>query len=163
MTMSATRNLVPKRGLGGSGWRCWLGLGLLAGVAGCGDNSGAPSKLTVYEVKGKVLLADGKPLESGHVYFVHANGATTSEGKIGTDGSFSLSTGNSGEGAPVGDYRVRVEPSDPSLIAPSSAGRRGAAKGKKLPFDSKYLDEDSSKLKAVVKPEPNVLEPFRLR
>jgi hypothetical protein len=137
--MSATRNLVPTRGPGGSGWLCWLGLVLLAGVAGCGDNSGAPPKLTVYEVKGKVLLADGKPLEGGHVYFVHANGATTSEGKTGADGSFALSTGGSGAGAPVGDYRVRVEPSDPSLLAPSAPGRRGAAKGKKLPFDSRYL------------------------
>jgi len=161
--MTATRNLVPKRGPGGSGWLCWLGLGLLAGVAGCADRSGAPSVQTVYEVKGKVLLADGKPLEGGHIYFVHSSGATTSDGKIGADGAFALSTGNSGVGAPVGDYKVRIEPDDPSLLSAPGPGRRGVAKGKKLPFDPKYLDEDSSGLKAVVKAEPNALEPFRLR
>jgi hypothetical protein len=163
--MTATRRLVSNRGLGGNGWLCWLGLGLglLAEVAGCGDSSGAPPVLTVYEVKGKVLLADGKPLDAGRIYFVHANGATTSDGKIGADGSFSLATGNSGEGAPAGDYRVRIEPDDPSLLAAAAPGRPRAAKGKKLPFDTKYLDEDSSGLKVVVKAGSNVLEPFRLR
>ena len=46
-----------------------LGLALLGSLSGCG-RSGAPEKLTVYEVKGKLLLANGKPLNGGHVYFV---------------------------------------------------------------------------------------------
>ena len=54
----------------------------------------------------------------------------------------------------------------PSMLYNHGLGQTFAfcvAKGKKLPFDPKYLDEDSSGLKAVVKAEPNALEPFRLR
>jgi hypothetical protein len=128
-------------------------------VTGCGNDSGAPPVVTVYEVKGRVLLADGKPLSGGRVYFVPDDRAITSDGKIGPDGTFSLSTGNSGEGAPPGRYRVRVEPDDPSLLAP----RQPSARGKKLPFPPRFLDEDSSGLTARVEPWVNQLEPFRLR
>jgi hypothetical protein len=133
-------------------------VGGLAGVAGCGAASDAPPVVAVYEVKGKVLRADGKPLGGGRVYFVHADGATTSEGKISPDGTFSLSTGNSGEGAPPGDYKVRIEPEDVSLLAANRPGTR-----KKLPFSPKYFDEDSSGLTARVEPGANRLEPFRLK
>jgi hypothetical protein len=68
-------------------------------------------------------------------------------------------TGSSGEGAPAGDFKVRIEPEDKSLIATS----RSSASAKKLPFPAKYLDEDSSGLTATIKPEPNQLEPFRLK
>ncbi len=81
----------------------------------------------------------------------------TSEGKIGSDGTFTLETGGSGEGAPPGDYKVRIDPDDPSYLA----GKKPAKK--KLPFSSKYLDEDSSGLVATVKAEPNQLEPFKLK
>jgi hypothetical protein len=138
----------------------WLGVGALAGVAGCGA-SDAPPVVTVYEVKGAVLKADGKPLTGGRVYFVPNDGALTPEGTIGPDGTFSLATGRSGDGAPPGEYRVRVEPDGPSLVA--AATGRNPAKGKKLPFPPKYLDEDSSGLTARVEPRANLLEPFRLR
>ena len=67
-------------------------------------------------------------------------------------------TANSGEGAPPGDYKVRVEPEDPSLISPK---RPSAAR--KLPFPQKYLDEDSSGLKVTIKAEPNTLQPILLK
>jgi hypothetical protein len=136
----------------------WGGLAVVAGVAGCGDGSGAPV-VAVYEVRGQVLRADGKPLGGGHIDFVSRDGAMTSEGVIGRDGTFSLATGPSGEGAPPGDYKVRVLPDDPSLLTP----RRGPARGKKLPFHPRYLDEDTSGLTARVEPRANLLEPFRLR
>src|ERR1700735_4835840 len=52
-----------------SPWSSSLIVGLLAGLAGCQKSDKLPS-LQVYEVNGKVLLADGKPLTAGWVYFV---------------------------------------------------------------------------------------------
>jgi hypothetical protein len=135
------------------------GIMLLATLAGCGDGTGGPAPVvTVYQVKGKVLLPDNKPLSGGVVYFVPKDGAMTSEGSIRPDGSFSLVTGTSGEGAPPGDYKIRIEPADPSLLPNRNSHNR-----KKLPFPNKYLDEDSSGLLVTVKPESNVLDPITLK
>jgi len=124
-----------------------------AALAGCHNADSLPS-LTVYEVKGKVLLADGKPLNSGWVYFVPKGDLTiTPSGTIGPDGSFSLVTGGSGDGAPPGEYKVRIE----------STGVQSAQKSKKRLFPFKYTDEDSSGLVVTVRPEANQLEPFQLK
>ena len=117
----------------------WIILGLTMLIPACGGNSGAPPHVKVYEVKGSVLLADGRPMPGGRIYFVPEDGVMTSEGLIGSDGSYSLATGESGEGAPSGRFKVRVEPSDPSVFAVASRGR---GKGKKPPFPARYLDED---------------------
>ena len=62
-----------------------------------------------------------------------------------------------GDGAPEGEYKVRIDP-EPQ---PGSAGRakRGAAN---LPFPAKYADETTSDLKVTVKPGENDLEPIKL-
>jgi hypothetical protein len=124
-----------------------------AGVMGC-SNSQALPVLKVHEVKGKVLLADGKPLIDGWIYFV-PNGALTltPSGRIGSDGSFSISTGGSGEGAPAGDYKIRIE----------SPLYQTTKKAKKPVFPFKYTDEDGSGIVVTVKPEPNQLEPLVLK
>jgi hypothetical protein len=124
-----------------------IGLTLLVPVSGCGGDSGALKR------------ADGKPLGGGQIYFVPNDGAVTSEGKIETDGSFHLVTGNSGEGAPPGEFKIRIEPADPALIA----NKKAKSSGRGLPFSARYLDEDSSGLTASIKSEPNTLEPFRLK
>lgn len=135
----------------------WFSLAVLAGLCGCGGGSDSPQVVKVFPVKGKVELADGKPLNGGHIYFVPKGGLTTSDGVIGADGTFSLSTGASGEGAPPGEYKVRVEHDD----VVKTATKKGA--GKKPPYPPKYADEDGSGLTATVKAEPNQLEPFRLK
>lgn len=131
---------------------------LVAGLAGCGATDGGVQRVAVYPVKGSVVLADGKPLKGGKIYFVPKTGAVTAEGKVGADGSFALETGGSGEGAPPGDYKVRIEPEDTSVLA----GKKGA-RGKTLPYSARYLDEDGSGLIATIKAEQNQLEPFRLK
>jgi hypothetical protein len=126
---------------------------LLAGLAGCSNQDKLPS-LTVYQVTGKVLLADGKPLTGGWVYFVPKSDlSVTPSAQIGSDGTFSLDTGGSGSGAPPGEYKVRIE-------APQFHVDRNP---KKSIFPFKYTDEDSSGLVVTVRAEPNQLEPFRLR
>ena len=67
----------------------------------------------------------GKPLCSGWVYFVPKGDLSiTPSAKIASDGTFSLVTGGSGEGAPAGDYKVRIE----------APGFRPDPKSKKSPF-----------------------------
>ena len=77
----------------------------------------------------------------------------TPSGAIGPDGKFSIVTGGSGEGAPPGEYKVRVE------------GPPGQTVGKtaKPPFAVRYNDEDSSGVVVTVRAETNQLEPIRLK
>ncbi|SIO65640.1 hypothetical protein SAMN05444166_7772 [Singulisphaera sp. GP187] len=133
----------------------------LAAFAGCGSSSEAAGKVTVYPVKGKILLPDGQPLTSGRVVFLPLGELMIeSSGTIGSDGSFSLSTGVSGEGAPAGEFRVKLAPDD-SMLAAAKPGTRSNVK-RKLPFPPQYADEETSGLKVTVKPEPNDLPPIRL-
>jgi hypothetical protein len=134
-------------------WQNGLLVAVCTVLGGCQKSDSLPS-LTVYQVKGKVLLADGKPLASGWVYFVPKGDLTiTPSAQTGADGSFSVVTGGSGEGAPPGEYKVRIE----------STEFRPAQKSKKPLFPFKYTDEDSSGLVVTVRAAANQLEPFRLR
>jgi len=101
----------------------------------------------LYPVKGKVVLADGKPLRSGNVVFVGIKTQTTSSAALASDGGFAFK-GQSGDGLPEGEYRVLVEPS------PGTQVKGSGVKAKlNLPYASKYTDEDGSDLKATVTPD----------
>src|SRR5947208_16649303 len=76
-------------------------LGLVALVAGCGDRALQP--LPTHEVKGRVVLRNGKPLSAGRVVFVPVEGLTPpASGALGPDGSFTLTTREAGDGAAAG-------------------------------------------------------------
>jgi hypothetical protein len=126
---------------------------MISGLSGCGGPT--YSTATLYPVKGQILLSDGKPLTSGQVVLV-SNQGVEFHGKVGSDGRFSIKSG-AGDGAPEGEYTVRIEP-EPQ---PGTAGRakKGAAR---LPFPAKYADDTASGLKVTVKPGENNLEPFKL-
>jgi len=135
-----------------------LCLVILPGFGGC--SSDAISDLTVYPVRGKVLLADGKPLTAGLVVFVSTEIPVEFAGPIGPDGSFSIMNGKK-EGAPKGKYVVRIEPELPKGLT------KGRSKSKKqpsfpFPFPKKYASEGTSGLTVVVQAGPNDLEPFQL-
>jgi hypothetical protein len=125
---------------------------LLAGpiFGGC---EGARSSPPTYEVKGKVLLRNGKALNAGRVTFIADDGLRPeATGEIGADGAFALTTRSRGDGAAPGTYKVRIEPAEnknPRKI--------------RLSFPVKYVDEDSSGLVVTVRAEPNRLEPFTLK
>ena len=93
---------------------------MISGLSGCGEPT--YSTPTVYPVKGQVLLSNGKPLTSGQVVLV-SNQGVEFPGKVGSDGRFSIKSG-AGDGAPEGEYRVRIEPE----LQPGIAGR--AQKGR---------------------------------
>jgi hypothetical protein len=140
------------RGLRRRRWTVGLTAVALAAAVGCGQSDTLPS-YRVYEVKGRVLLATGKPLDGGWVYFVPKGDLPlTPSGVIGPDGTFSVVTGGSGEGAPAGDYKLRIE-----------APQYQTAKTRKPVIPTKYQDEDSSGLVVTVRAEPNHLDPIRLR
>ncbi len=125
----------------------FLSATVLLGLAGCESNSIA--SLTLYPVKGRVVLPDGKPLTSGRIVFVGGKPAVTAPATIESDGSFVMK-GSTGDGLPEGDYRVRLEVDESKL----PAAKGGLAKQKaSLPFPGRYADEDSSDLKATVKPD----------
>jgi hypothetical protein len=121
---------------------------LLSVVApGCGE-SNPLSGVKFYPVKGKVMLSDGKPLTSGRVVFVATKSTITSTADIESDGAFAFK-GNSGVGLPDGEYKIRFEAgSSGSPVKGASARLKATA-----PFAMKYLDEDSSKLTAMVAPD----------
>jgi hypothetical protein len=127
----------------------------LVALAGCGRSDSLPS-YQVYEVKGKVVLADGKPLGGGWITFVPKGELpVTPSAAIGSDGTFSLNTGGSGDGAPPGDYKVRVEAPQFQQAVPKSR--------RKPVFPEKYNDEDSSGLVITVRAQNNQLEPIVLK
>src|SRR5271165_6725616 len=126
---------------------------MISGLSGCGEPT-YPTP-TLHPVKGQILLSDGKPLTSGHVVLV-SNQDVEFPGKVESDGRFSIKSG-AGDGAPEGEYTVRIEP-EPQ---PGTAGRakRGAAN---LPFPARYASETTSDLKVTVKPGENDLKPIKL-
>jgi hypothetical protein len=144
-----------------------LAVGLLFGFAqGCGDGSGVDALRgsRLYPVNGKVLLHDGSPLSKGSVEFVNISGpAISSTGRLGPDGAFTLKTEGLGEGALAGEYRVHIVPDDSDYVAKKIRNVQARILDKhKVPYAPKYTEEDASGLTAVVKPQDNQLEPFRL-
>jgi hypothetical protein len=133
-------------------WAGGLVLAASASLAGCRNSDSLPA-YQVYDVKGKVLLADGTPLNGGLITFVPKGDLpVTPSGEIGPDGTFSVVTGGSGAGAPAGEYKLRIEtPQIPRV------------KNKKPLIPPKYNDEDSSDLAVTVRAEPNQLDPIRLK
>ena len=124
-----------------------------AGLAGCSQSDRLP-KLQVYKVTGKVLLSNGKPLTTGFISFVPKGDlAITPGAKIEPDGTFTVVTGGSGEGAPSGEYKVRIEA--PEL--------RPDPKTKKTLIPPRYADEDSSRIVVTVLPQENHLDPITLK
>ncbi len=79
-------------------------------ITGCGDD-GEFSRLNVYPVEGKVTFK-GSPAD-GAIVTLHPTqdslSALRPSGKIGTDGSFKITTYEQGDGAPVGSYKVTVQ------------------------------------------------------
>jgi hypothetical protein len=134
-----------------------LCLMVLSDFGGC-SASDVVGNLTVNPVKGKVLLADGKPLTTGRVVFVDPEREEKEfYGPIGPDGSFSIRDGDK-EGVPEGKYIVRIDPEASMGLAKGKPKKRSAA----FPFPAKYANEMTPGLTAAVKAGPNDLKPFKL-
>jgi hypothetical protein len=119
-------------------------------LAGCGPRE-VPLAETV-PVKGKVVLADGRPVTAGRVLFAAKGsdmGGVEPFGDLKKDGTFVLTTQKRDDGAVVGQYVVSIQLVDysrgnPKPIASSSV-------------PTKYRDSATSDLVVEVRPGDNDL------
>lgn len=118
----------------------------LVGLLGCGGGGGSTRKLV--KVTGTVSLS-GKALETGTITFVaEGNEAMNAAAEIKA-GKYSLSTEKAGDGAPPGNYKVRIE----SWATPPSMDEKGVQPGKSA-IPERYNLITSSGLTATIKDSP---------
>lgn len=125
----------------------------LAAFAGC--SGGMPIPRTV-PVKGSVT-SKGKPAPGMRVKF-HPQfdiGAVKliPYGETGAEGTFTLNTGQIGNGAPVGDYIVTIE-------KPRASSDAGGLEIEVDDLKGKYSDPAKSQFKVTLQSGENVLPPF---
>jgi hypothetical protein len=103
-------------------------------AVGCQDNGGSdPNRPKTYPVTGTVKL-NGKAVEGAVVTFHATAGSQTSIGSTDANGGYSLTTFQSGDGAPAGQYDVSVIKYE-SGAAPSSGPPAGTMTSGDLPAD----------------------------
>jgi len=130
-------------------------LALLAfGLASCSQRDG---RQATYAATGKVMLPDGKPAEHALVVFhrVGKSGDAVPKprGKVAADGTYKLTTYDTDDGAPAGEYQVTVE-----LFL--------AGKGDEPPtnrLNAKYAKPATSMLTATVGSGPTEIKPIELK
>jgi hypothetical protein len=160
--MTTLLRLIPNirrdRPRAASRWALALLWTLGLGLAGCGGEPSAVSlpKETLHPVKGSVTTAEGTPLTEGTITFVPVKGTISREasGKIGADGTFTLKSGDTNEGAAEGEYRVKIES---PLTTPSTDPKKP---NRVVPLA--YEDEVSSQITITIKSGPNDLPPIKL-
>jgi len=76
---------------------------MMAAAIGCGADNG----LVLAKVRGKITH-EGEPIQYGSIMFEPEEPGPPAIGSINSDGSFTLSTESSGDGAVVGAHRVAV-------------------------------------------------------
>jgi len=92
--------------------RCLICLPLVAALAGCASSQNA-DRLPVFPATGK-LIYDGRPLAGAYIV-LHPKGtadgraAPRPHAQAAADGSFALTSYESNDGAPAGDYTLTVE------------------------------------------------------
>jgi hypothetical protein len=123
-------------------------------LASCSRDS---SRKPTYPVTGKVVLPGGKAPEHATVV-LHPVDESDPEpvkprGKVAKDGTFTLTTYESQDGAPAGEYRVTVE-----LWLASGRGDEGPTS--RLP--AKYARPETSGITATIPPRPTDLKPIEI-
>ena len=121
---------------------------------GCGGDDG---RVPVYPVKGKVTVSGEVPLGALVVLYPTQKGAKElrPSGKVGADGSFTLTTYEADDGAPAGEYVATIQWN--KLVKRGndySAGPNAVPK--------QYGSQESSPWKVRVAETPNVLEPYAI-
>jgi hypothetical protein len=123
---------------------------LLAGSCG--------TKLKLHPVRGQVFVA-GKPAHGAIVVFhpldTSSPDAPKPSGRVGADGSFTLSTFSPGDGAPAGEYGVAIAWLDDAPPHPVT----GEVPAKLSP---RYSQPSTSRLVVRVAEGVNEVPPFKL-
>lgn len=130
---------------------CGLSLFLVVGCGG--DSSLAP-------VEGVVTL-DGKPVAGASVTFTPVEGGRPAVGETGPDGTFQLTTFESGDGATIGPHQVAVvavetqagsggQSADEDMASLSGYGPKTRPETKKWLVPKSYADPRTSGLEYKV-------------
>jgi len=127
----------------------WPALGYVAGallivvlLVGCSGTSKTKA------VTGTVTSASGKPLTGGRILFQPVGESSQpARGIVGADGSFELSTFQTGDGAVPGLHKVAIYPAVPqeAVNDPAAVARYMAA------VDSRYQNIQTTPLEYMVK------------
>ena len=130
---------------------------LVLGTAGSGCGKSGP--VPTYPVRGSVFVND-QPAKGAIVSLVPigaARGDYLPQGIVHEDGTFTLTSFNPGDGAPEGEYAVRIEWRE--------AGRPQSAKkgltARKDKFGGRYSSEKSG-FRVTVRAGDNELPPYQL-
>jgi len=140
---------------------CVVASGFCALAIGCGGNSPRPP---MGKVSGKVFY-DGAPVNTGRVTFTPVSGegdsgGTPAMGVIESDGSYVLTTFNTGDGAMVGQHIVTVVVPMEDLRDLNKPGPKGEI-AYKLPKElvpKKYTDPATSPLRNTVTAGDNKID-----
>ena len=113
------------------------------------------------------VTVNGEPIKLGTIMFYPSSGRPAT-GQIGSDGTYSLTTLEPGDGAPPGEYVVTIDavevaestPAPTSLEEEIAAGASGKAPESTITFlvPEKYADRTSTPLTATVKDEDNTID-----
>jgi hypothetical protein len=136
-------------------------VGLCFLFAGCGGVPSARPK--VYPVTGKVTQK-GKPLTAGEVMFTPSGGPDGASGHIATgqidsDGSYTLTTFNTGDGAVLGKHKVTVVSRSSDNLEKMNKLKGGAIAYKLPPslVSSKYSQVGTTPLTYTVEDGSNTI------
>lgn len=139
--------------------KCLLITALVAGLASCsGDDE--PFRKPTFPVVGKVTVDGAAPTSAVQVHCHAASGVdaehpTFSQTETKEDGSFEISTYESGDGVPEGDYVLTFVWQDFNLFNRSYSGPDK--------LNNRYADPKTSEFKATVKSgEPTDLGEIKL-
>jgi hypothetical protein len=133
---------------------------LAATAVGCGSDFVKPK---LGKVHGKVTYK-GKPVEGGHIVFTPATGkggetGQTATGEINSDGTFDLTTFDTGDGAILGQHIVTVTVTERGYTPPQpDASGRIEYRLPKNVAPKKYEKVDSSPLRYTVNEGKNEFE-----
>jgi hypothetical protein len=120
---------------------------LLVGTAGCGK-----SRVSTYPVTGKVMFQDGQAVKSGTIEAESIEHGTSASGSIQDDGTFTLGTYTSDDGAVPGKHRVIVV----QLIISDGINKHHKNHGR--PVDPKYGNYATSGLTIEVAESENAVK-----
>ncbi len=128
----------------------------VATLTGCGK-SGAPAKLAVFPVEGKIELNGKAP--AGATVILHPKNESLTPGaraQVQPDGTFKATTYTADDGAAEGDYIVTVE------------WRKAVQKNGDFTFGpnlvpEQYSNRQTSQIEVHVAAQSNVLPPIKLK
>jgi hypothetical protein len=118
-------------------------------LTGCRGNSDRPP---LGRVSGKVTY-NGKPVTAGSVIFTPANGGSgghVATGHIESDGSYTLTTFDTGDGAVLGQHVVTVESREKLDGPPMDKQGRITYVPPKMTVPSKYTNPEKTPLRYTV-------------